>query len=138
MSFDEKDRAILKCYSDDPKVNVKDVAKMTSLHFTRVYKRVKRQEMADAIADIKGSLDEIISSGKRLAAKKMKQLVESGDENIALKASTALLKAELSGEAAPQDSVKFITVVNEVGVLETQQATAIDIDIIPSVTKPDH
>ena len=96
--------------------------------------------MEEAVREIKGSLDEILRDAKRLAAKKLKRLVMSKSEHIALKASTELLKAELSGEShSQQPNIRFITVVNDVGVLESQAEPmkAIDADVIPPVTKPD-
>ena len=133
------DRAILACYGDDLEVNPKEIARIVGIHYTNVYKRLKKPVMMDAMVEIKGSLDEILSQGKRLAAKKMKQLIMSSDDSIALRASTELLKAELSGESTATQPIRFITVVNEVGVLESQPAapsTTLDIDVIPAVTKP--
>ena len=140
LRLDEKDRAILQCYSEDLNVNPKDIAKKVGMHYTNVYKRLKRPVMEEAVREIKGSLDEILRDAKRLAAKKLKRLVMSKSEHIALKASTELLKAELSGEShSQQPNVRFITVVNDVGVLESQAEPmkAIDADVIPPVTKPD-
>ena len=136
MKLDEKDRAILQCYSDDLSINPKDIANKLGIHYTNVYKRLKRPAMAEAVTELKGSLDQILADGKRLAAKKMKRLVMSSNENISLKASTELLKADLSGEAVSTSPIRFITVVNEVGVLESTPAPAAAIDIIPEVKTP--
>lgn len=137
--LDEKDREILRCYSDDLSINTKAIAAKVGLHYTNVYKRLARPAMAEAVTEIKGSLDEILRDGKRLAAKKMKRLIMSTNESIALKASTEILKAELGGEQIQQQPIRFITVVNEVGVLESQAEpikSTVDVDVIPAVTKP--
>ena len=134
--MDKIDRAILECYMNDPTINKKSIATIVGLHYTNVYKRISRPVMVDAITEINGSLDQILAQGKRLAAKRMKRLIMSGDDSIALRASTELLKAELSGESSVQQPIRFITVVNEVGVLETQSIDALEADLIPPVTKP--
>ena len=138
VRFDEIERAILACYSEDLNIKTKDIANKVGLHYTNVYKKLRRPAMAEAVRELKGSLDEILADGKRLAAKRMKRLVLSETEHIALKASSELLRAELSGEAIAQQPVRFITVVNDVGVLESISAPHTQtIDIIPAVTKPD-
>ena len=126
--YDGIDRAILGCYTDDPHMSAKQVALKIGVHFTTVYEHIKRPVMKDAITEISGSLEAIIADAKRMAAKKMKRLIMSDNEHISLKASTELLKADLSGETNTLVPVKFITVVNEVGVLESMPT---QIDVTP-------
>ena len=109
-------------------MSAKQVALKIGVHFTTVYEHIKRPVMKDAITEISGSLEAIIADAKRMAAKKMKRLIMSDNEHISLKASTELLKADLSGETNTLVPVKFITVVNEVGVLESMPT---HIDVTP-------
>ena len=132
--LDEIDRAILGCYNEDLNITPKVIANKIGIHYTNVYKRLKRPALA--VTEVKGSLIQILADGKRLAAKKMKRLVMSSNEHVALKASVELLKADLSGETTQQQPVRFITVVNEVGVLESSPAPTQTIDLIPAVVIP--
>ena len=129
---DRIDSMILACYANDVNITPKEISKQIGIHYTNVYKRLKRPAMIDAVTELKGSLAEIIADGKRLAAKKIKRLVMSQTEHISLKACIELLRSDLTGEAQHgTQSIKFITVVNEVGVLESSPSSPSIIDVSP-------
>ena len=66
---DRIDSMILACYANDINITPKEISKQIGIHYTNVYKRLKRPAMIDAVTELKGSLAEIIADGKRLAAK---------------------------------------------------------------------
>ena len=137
--FDEKSIDIIRCYKNNPEIAVKDVAKQLGWHVQTVYKHIKRPHIAEAIREIKGSVEEIILDAQRLAAKRIKRLIMSDNESIALKATTEVLKPRLHAEQTTHAPISFVTVVNEVGVLETTPQHDV-VDVIPQVpdTKPTH
>lgn len=119
--LDALDMLILGLLRDEPDITQDRIAKKLKRNRATVMRRMKRPEMADAIIDIKGSVEEILEQAKHLAARRMKRLILSKSEAIALKASSEILKANLSpAEVAGGNEVRFVTVVNEVGVLESK------------------
>lgn len=129
-SLDALDMLILNAVRDDPSLTNSQVAKKIKRAVTTVARRMKAPALADAITDIKGSVDEILDQAKHLAARRMKRLILSKSEAIALKASTEILKTNLTPTGYPSgNEVRFVTVVNEVGVLESTpvpiEATAV-------------
>ena len=133
--FGETQLKILKAYRDNPEVAVKQIAKDIGITPSQVYRHLKVPTLAEAVREIKGSVHEIVADAQRLAAKRMKRLILSDNENIALKASSEVLRPMLEASSTSSEGgVRFVTIVNDVGVLESQRSDAID--IIPEVAAP--
>lgn len=136
--LDDIDRRILAAYKTNPQASQKEAAITAGVHYNTVSKRLKNPALSDAVTDLIGSVDEILKQAKKLAARKMKRLIFSNSETISLKACTELLKPELSAEGNAQGApIRFVTVVNEVGVIESSPSSVLDIEAeqIPSGEK---
>ena len=130
--LDAADMLILNMIKDDPDIKQAEIARRMKRTPQAISKRMRRAKMREAVIEVRGTVDEIIGQAKTLAAKRMKRLILSKDENIALKASTSVLKADLSPvNETPQGSneIRFVTVVNDVGVLESRPS-AIEGEVI--------
>jgi len=123
------DQAILKLLANDPTMSQSAIARALKVSPQYVSKRVAMPKLKAAIIDIHGTVAEVLAQAKQMAARRLKRLIQSDDESIALKATAYALRAELEGAALPPGSIRFVTVVNEVGVLETKQDT-IDAELI--------
>ena len=136
--FDKICLEILKCYRDDPEITPKDIAERCGVHRNTIYKHLKRPPLSEAIREIKGSVDQIVADAQRLAAKRLKRLIMSDNENVAFKSTELALRPRLSdGGNQTQHPISFVTVVNEVGVLETSPSSSHEVvDVIPQVMAP--
>ena len=128
-SLDEKDLIILRHYRNDPNVKKKDIAAALGISANALSMRLRKQMLKDAITDIVGDVQEVLAQAKGLAARRLKRLIMSENEMIALRASTEVLKGELDGPSRVVEPLRFITIVNDVGVLESMAAEPI-IDVI--------
>lgn len=124
--LDDIDRRILAAYKSNPHISQKEAAKIAGVHYNTVSKRLKNPSLSDAVTDLIGSVDEILKQAKKLAARKMKRLVFSESESISLRACAELLRPELSVEAPSQAPIRFVTVVNDVGVIESAPVEVIE------------
>lgn len=137
--FGETQLKILKCFRDNPEVTVRQISKIIGITTPQIYRHLKAPNLAEAVREIKGSVHEIVADAQRIAAKRMKRLIMSENENIALKASAEVLRPMLdSASRDAQGGVRFVTIVNEVGVLESRPDNAIDIIPAVSTTKKKH
>ena len=124
--LDEIDRAILLILHDNPATKQVVIAEKLGLSKQTVCKRLSRTNLKNAVIDLHGSLEDILAQAKRMAARRMKRHVLSTNEKISLRACTELLKAETGGGDRSPNQVRFITVVNEVGVLESRSVPVIE------------
>ena len=129
-SLDDIDLKILESYKKNPHMTQQEAARLAGVHYNTVCRRLKRNiDLTNAIDEMKESLEDILANAKIEAAHRMKNLVQSETETIALKASTELLRSELAPrETTTHAPIRFVTVVNEVGVLESQAGEVVDVE----------
>ena len=127
--LDQIDRSILLIIQDNPAVKQTEIAASLGLSKQTVCKRMAKTSLKNAVIDLHGSLQEILEQAKRLAARRIKRHILSDNDKISLKACTEMLRAEIGGEQRAATSVRFVTVVNDVGVLESRAQPVIEADI---------
>lgn len=119
--LDSTDRAILQILKRKPTFKQADVARELGLSRNAISKRYSKPILAAAIEDLQTGIEESINEARRLAARRIQELVDSDNESIALKACQSLLEQDLKGAGSMDKPIRFVTIVNEVGVLESRQ-----------------
>ena len=124
--LDEIDTAILLILQENPAAKQTEIAKRLKLSKQTICKRMGRTKLKNAVIDMTGSIEEILEQAKFMAARKIKRLIMSDSEKISLKACSEVLKANLTpSQESYHQPVRFVTVINEVGVLESSSSPII-------------
>ena len=132
LELDDVDRWVVYYKCTEPTWSLSAIAKEIGVSKATVFRRAQRPAVLDAIAEATQDLSTLLSKAKIKAARRIGRLVDSVDEGIALQATKTLLAAELQPGQVDGDGrfpVKFVTIVNEMGVLESSAAEATTIDI---------
>ena len=127
--LDQIDRSILLLIQENPAIKQTAIAEALQLSKQTICKRMAKQSLKNAVIDLHGSIQEILDQAKRLAARRIKRHILSDNEKISLRACTEVLRSEIGGEQRSAPAMRFVTVVNDVGVLESRQQQVIEADL---------
>ena len=133
--LDETDVKIIYAKLTQPTWTMKQIGVEVGVCTGTVFRRLHKQKVEETLEDLTEDVSYLLDKAKVRAAKRISKLVDSTNEKIALEATKAVLASELQ----PQDSmdqgllpIRFVTVVNDMGVLESSTQT-IDVEADPSI-----
>lgn len=96
IELDSIDRAMLKLEANQPKISNLQMKEILGVSDRQAAKRRKRRIYQDALIEMHKPFLRILQDGKAKAARKLVELVESGNSSVELSAATALLKPHLA------------------------------------------
>ena len=90
--LDAVDQALLRQLTEFPETTIQDLAALVGYSPGGIKKRLKRPALRKAIAEVQQSTNEALKSLAHLSIKRLKGLVSSKDEKIALNACKVALE----------------------------------------------
>lgn len=119
--LDDKDILIIYAKMSNPSWTLRQIGEEVGLSINSVFKRLHTSRVEETIEDLTEDITYLLTKAKVRAARRMSKLIGSDVESIALAASRAVLQSELQPHDIDSGAtpIRFITVINEMGVLES-------------------
>ena len=93
--LDEVDRELLRLKLERPGITYMEMSEATGLKFGMLAARTLAPQFQQELTELQGEAIDIILKAKQKAARRLTRLIQSTDDNIALRAALAILSKEL-------------------------------------------